>query len=89
MLRKSGAVLVLLTAVFSMGCGTASPGSLHQSQTGVSESGYPGGQPTDAESPATGSSTEQKYARAGDKATGAAAAAEKMPAATEKAPAAK
>ena len=62
MLRKLGTVALLLLAGFSISCGTASPGSKHQTQTGVSESGYPGGQPTDKESPALGSSTEQKYA---------------------------
>ena len=67
MLQKMGFVLVLLTAGFSIGCGisTLGPdGSRHQTATGVSETGYPGGQPADAESPALSSSTEQKYARA-------------------------
>jgi hypothetical protein len=65
MLRKMGFVLVLLTAGFLMGCGisTLGPdGSRHQTATGVSETGYPGGQPVDAESPALSTSTEQKYA---------------------------
>jgi hypothetical protein len=65
MLRKTGFILVLLTAGFSMGCGISSlgqDGSRHQTSTGVSETGYPGGQPTDAQSPALSSSTEQKYA---------------------------
>ncbi len=65
MLRKMGFILVLLTAGFSMGCGMSSfgpDGSRHQTQTGVSETGYPGGQPVDAESPALSTSTEQKYA---------------------------
>jgi hypothetical protein len=65
MLRKMGFILVLLTAGFSMGCGisTLGPdGSRHQTATGVSETGYPGGQPVDAESPALSTSTEQKYA---------------------------
>ena len=69
MLRKSGVLVVLLTAGFLAGCGTSTTGpegSKHQTQTGVSETGYPGypGTPTrDAESPALSSSTEQKYAR--------------------------
>jgi hypothetical protein len=66
MLQKMGVVAVLLTAGFMMGCGTSTlgpDGSKHQTRTGVSETGYPGGQPPDAESPALGSSTEQKYAR--------------------------
>ncbi len=66
MLQKFGLVALLLSAGFSMSCGTASrgpDGSLHQTQTGVSETGYPGGKPTDAESPAMGSSSEQKFSR--------------------------
>jgi len=67
MLRKLGVMALLLGALLTIGCGTASrgpDGSLHQSQTGVSETGYPGGHPGDAESPALASSTEQKYSRA-------------------------
>jgi hypothetical protein len=67
MLRKLGVTGVLLLAGLTISCGTASrgpDGSLHQSQTGVSETGYPGGKPVDAESPALASSSEQKYARA-------------------------
>jgi hypothetical protein len=66
MLQKMLFVLVLLTAAFSMGCGisTLGPdGSRHQTKTGVSETGYPGGQPVDAESPALSSSTETQYAK--------------------------
>lgn len=66
MLRKLGVVALLLTAGLLIGCGTATTGptgSKHQTQTGVSETGYPGGQPVDAESPALSSSSEQKYAR--------------------------
>jgi hypothetical protein len=65
MLRKMGFILVLLTAGFSMGCGISSlgsDGSRHQTATGVSETGYPGGKPTDPGSSSLGSSTEQKYA---------------------------
>jgi hypothetical protein len=66
MLRKLGVVTLLLMAGFLMSCGTSTrgdEGSMHQTQTGVSETGYPGGQPKDAESPALSSSTEQKYSR--------------------------
>ena len=66
MLRKMGFVLVLLTAGFSMGCSisTLGPdGSRHQTRTGVSETGYPGGQPVDPQSPALSTSTETKYAK--------------------------
>jgi hypothetical protein len=67
MLHKSSLVALLLTAGFLTSCGTSTTGpdgSKRETQTGVSETGYPGGQPTDAESPALGSSSEQKYARA-------------------------
>jgi hypothetical protein len=39
---------------FSAGCGWASPESKKNSMTGVSESGYPKGQPADSGSPAIG-----------------------------------
>ena len=49
------------------GCGTSTfgpdGGSRAQTMTGVSASGYPGGQPADAGSPALGSSTESQYSR--------------------------
>lgn len=67
MRQKLGFSLVLLTAGFLTGCGISSwgpDGSRHQTQTGTAGTGYPGGQPADAESPALSSSTEQKYARA-------------------------
>jgi len=41
---------------FCAGCGWATPESKKNSMTGVSESGYPKGQPADAGSPAIGSS---------------------------------
>jgi hypothetical protein len=44
--------IALLT--FCSGCGWATPGSKKNSMTGVSESGYPKGQPVDAGSPALG-----------------------------------
>ena len=65
MLQKLGISVLLLTAVFLTGCGISSwgpGGSRHQTATGVSETGYPGGQPVDPQSPALSTSTEQKYA---------------------------
>ena len=68
MLRKLGVLTLLLTAGFLIGCGTSTTGpaggSKEQTRTGVSETGYPGGQPVDAESPSLSSSTEQKYSGA-------------------------
>jgi hypothetical protein len=64
MLQKMGFGVLLLSAVFLVGCGISSPGpdgSRHQTETGVSETGYPGGQPVDSESPALSTSSEQKY----------------------------
>jgi hypothetical protein len=66
MVRKLLVAGLLLTAGFLTSCGMSTfgpDGSRHQTQTGVSETGYPGGQPVDAESPALSTSTEQKYAR--------------------------
>lgn len=60
----------LIAAVFLSGCGTSTTGpdgSKHQTQTGVSESGYPGGEPKDAESPALASSSEQAHSKPGPK----------------------
>ena len=65
MLRKSGLAGLLVIAGFLTSCGTSTTGpegSKHQTQSGVGETGYPGGQPKDAESPAMSSSTEQDYA---------------------------
>ena len=79
MLRKMGFILVLLTAGFTIGCGMSSfgpDGSRHQTATGVSETGYPGGQPVDAESPALSTSTEQKYTVAAKESTETASVAE-------------
>ena len=54
-----------------MGCGTSTTGpdggSKAQTMSGVSPSGYPGGQPKDAESPALGSSSEQAHSVPGPK----------------------
>ena len=60
-------VAALVTAGLCVGCGVASTepggGSKAQSSTGVSSSGYPGGETKDAESPALASSSEAKYSR--------------------------
>ena len=57
----------LLMAGTLAGCGTSTfgpdGGSRANTMTGVSMSGYPAGQPTDAGSPSLGSSTEDKYSR--------------------------
>ena len=60
--------LVLSAGVMLTGCGTSSGGpngSKHQTATGVSESGYPGGEPKDSGSPALASSSEQQHSDAG------------------------
>lgn len=70
MFSKTIAIFALLTAGFLTGCGTSSSGptgSKHQTMTGVSESGYPGGQPKDAESPALSSTSEQEHSSPGPK----------------------
>ena len=67
MIRKTIAAAALIAAGLLMGCGTSTTGpdggSKAQTATGVSESGYPAGQPKDAGSPALASSTEQQYSR--------------------------
>jgi hypothetical protein len=68
MLRKLAFGAVLSAAIFAMSCGTSThgpAGSFHQTQTGVSETGYPGtpDRRTDAESPALSSATEVKYSQ--------------------------
>ena len=58
----------MLAAGLLTGCSTSSSGltgSKHQTRTGVSETGYPGGQAKDAESPALASSSEQLNSDAG------------------------
>ncbi|MDQ1470722.1 MAG: hypothetical protein QOJ99_2202 [Bryobacterales bacterium] len=58
----------IVATVLLTGCGTStsgSTGSKHQTMTGVSETGYPGGQAKDAQSPALASSSEQAYSDAG------------------------
>jgi hypothetical protein len=57
----------ILMAGILAGCSTSTfgpdGGSRSQTMTGVSMSGYPGGQPVDAGSPALASSSEQEYSR--------------------------
>jgi hypothetical protein len=58
----------MIAAGLLTGCGTSSAGmtgSKHQTMTGVSETGYPGGKAKDAESPALASSSEQIHSDAG------------------------
>lgn len=74
MLRKLTVAAALIAAGVLAGCGTSTTGpdggSKQQTMTGVSSSGYPKGEPKDANSPALGSSTEQKYARDGNRMPG-------------------
>jgi hypothetical protein len=70
MFLRSVAFVALVAAVCSMGCGTSTTfpngGSKAQTMTGVSPNGYPpDSKPKDAESPALGSSSEQKNSDAG------------------------
>ncbi len=69
-LRAAGFVAILSAGIL-MGCGTSTTGpdggSKAQTMTGVSPSGYPGGQPKDAESPALASSSEQANSVPGPK----------------------
>jgi hypothetical protein len=63
-------VSAITAACLLSACGTSSrgpDGSLHQTETGLSPSGYPAGQPIDAESPALASSTEQQKSVPGPK----------------------
>ena len=67
MVRKTITATALIAAGLLIGCGTSSTGpdggSKQQTQTGVSSSGYPAGEPKDSGSPALASSTEQQYSR--------------------------
>jgi hypothetical protein len=71
MLKCTAGFVAILAAGMLMGCGTSTTGpdggSKAQTMTGVSESGYPGGQPKDAESPALASSSEQANSHPGPK----------------------
>jgi hypothetical protein len=67
MFGKISTIAALLAAGFLIGCGTSSTepggGSKRQIATGVSSSGYPGGEPKDPGSPALASSSESHYSR--------------------------
>ena len=67
MFRATLATIAILTAGLLTSCGTSSPDSREQTRTGVTPSGYPGGQPKDAQSPALSSSTEQEHSNPGPK----------------------
>jgi len=67
MFRATLATAALLTAFLLSSCGTSSADSREQTRTGVTSTGYPGGQPKDAESPALSSSTEQAHSNPGPK----------------------
>ena len=70
MFSKTFATVALLGAGLLAGCGTSSfgpDGSRQETQTGISPSGYPAGQPKDAESPALASSSEQDNSKPGPK----------------------
>jgi hypothetical protein len=70
MFPKMIALAPVVAAGLLVGCGTSTTGpdgSKHQTMTGVSPSGYPAGQPKDAESPALASSSEQENSNPGPK----------------------
>lgn len=70
MFPKSIALAAVVAAGFLTSCGTSTTGpdgSKHETMTGVSPSGYPAGQPKDAESPALASSSEQENSNPGPK----------------------
>ena len=65
-MQKLGTAIALLGGLFLVGCGTSThgpSGSMNQTKTGVSETGYPGhpAQRNDPQSPALSASTETKY----------------------------
>ncbi len=55
-LRNFTILIGISLLTFCGGCGWSTPASKRNSMTGISESGYPKGQPADAGSPAIGSS---------------------------------
>jgi hypothetical protein len=71
MFLRTAVFATILAAGILAGCGTSTTGpnggSKAQTMSGVSPSGYPGGQPKDAESPALGSSSEQVHSQPGPK----------------------
>jgi hypothetical protein len=70
MFSKTTALAAVVAAGLLTGCGTSTPGpdgSKDETMTGVSPSGYPAGKPTDPDSPALGSSSEQEHSTPGPK----------------------
>jgi hypothetical protein len=71
MFLRTAGFAAILAAGMLIGCGTSTTGpdggSKAQTMSGVSASGYPGGTPKDAESPALASSTEQASSKVGPK----------------------
>ncbi len=67
MFRATLVTVALFSATLLSSCGTSSADSREQTRTGVTSTGYPGGQPKDAESPALASSTEQQHSEPGPK----------------------
>ena len=68
-MQKLGMATALLAGLFLVGCGVSTHGpngSFRQTQSGVSETGYPGhpAQRNDPQSPALSASTETKYSQA-------------------------
>jgi len=61
MFLKALAIAAFVSAAFLAGCGTSTAGSRTTTMNGVGESGYPGSQSKDPESPALASSTEQAH----------------------------
>ena len=59
-LRNFALLIGISLLTFCGGCGWATPESKHNSMTGVSESGYPKGQPADPGSPAMGVAAEKE-----------------------------
>jgi hypothetical protein len=80
-MQKLVLATALIAGLYLVGCGTSThgpAGSMHQTQTGVSETGYPGhaAQRNDPQSPSLSSSTESKYSQAISEPTASKASAE-------------
>ncbi|HXE05062.1 MAG TPA: hypothetical protein VN579_03675 [Bryobacteraceae bacterium] len=80
-MQKLGMATALIAGLYLVGCGTSThgpSGSMHQTQTGVSETGYPGHpeQRNDPQSPSLSSSTEAKHSQAISEPTASKASAE-------------
>jgi hypothetical protein len=57
--RNFSALVGLVLMALCLGCGWATPASKKNTMTGVSDSGYPKGQPADSGSPALASLEKQ------------------------------